>query len=256
MVKVVMSGNYDGKPLEVLGNLIQERQRILNESAQDAVIATGINALMSLRTLTKVAKKHIPRKDVHFGREDPRYITGTRGKATGKVFRRVVVGRWKDGAKRNFTRWQEVKSGVSYTKRGKLRVKRATRAELVAAWNRWGSIRNRGLARRALGVAMNRLSTRNVVDPLDSRTARIAQANVRVRTVKLGQQSHMQTFVLEIRDGLGYAQQALRGGSAAVDLALKKAANRVAGRLCKVAEEKFGKRIATPFPEVKKRRVA
>lgn len=241
VVRVNMTANYEGKPLAVLSDLIRQRQKYLGESAQDAVIATGIDALLSIRALTKVAKKRIPKSDVRFGREDPQYITGTRGKATGHLFRRVVVGRWKNGAKRNLVRWQHV-DGIA-------KDRRASAKELSAAWNRFGTINNRGLAKNALGVAMNRLSTRNKVDPLNSRTARIAQANVGVRSYGTGNQ-----FVLEIHDKLGYAQQALRGGSAAVDLALKRAANKIAGRLCKVAEKKFGEKIISPFPEVKKRR--
>lgn len=249
MVAVTMTGTYEGKPLEVLGNLIEERKRILGESAEDAVVATGIDALISLRALTKTAKKMIPKADVQFGREEPKYITGTRGKITGRIFRRVLVGRWKDGEKKNFVRWQECYN-YRHTKKGKLRVRRATSAERTAAWQRWGRIANRGLAKRVLGLAMNSISTRKVpLGPAKARLARIAAASVSVTSSGAGS-----SFVLMIGDKLGYAQQALKGGPAAVELALQKAANKIAGRLCKVADKKFGEKIQTPFPEVKKRR--
>lgn len=242
MVGVTMTGTYEGKPLEVLGKLIEERKRVLGESAEDAVVATGIDALISLRALTKTAKKMIPKADVRFGREDPQYITGTRGKSIGKLFRRTLVKRWSNGRQTQTVRWQRVESMA--------KDRRATSADLTAAWKRFGKIRNRGLARRALGVAMNRLSTRNVaLGQADMRLARLANASVAV--VKSGTNS---SFSLRISDNLGYAQQALKGGPAAVELALQKAANKVAGRLCKVAEKKFGERISTPFPEVKDRR--
>lgn len=250
MVGVTMSGTYEGKPLQVLGKLIEERKRILGESAEDAVVATGIDALISLRALTKMAKKMIPKSDVRFGHENPKYITGTKGKSAGKVFRRVVVGRWKDGEKKNRVRWQECKN-VRVTKRGKVRVLRATSAERTAAWERWGKIGNRGLAKRALGLAMMRISTKNAgLERVKARAARIAEANVSVASSGAGTR-----FVLMIKDKLGYAQQALKNGPASVELALQKAANRIAGRLCKVAEKKFGEKIQTPFPEVKKRKV-
>lgn len=251
MVNVTMSANYDGKPLAVLADLIKERQRILGESAEDAVVATGIDALVSLRALTRVARKMIPKSDVRFGREEPRYITGSRNLTAGRVFRRVLVGRWKNGEKRNAVRWQEC-YGYRHTKSGKLRVERATARERNVAWMRWGRIANRGLAQRVLGLAMNALSTRKAdLGPAKARLARIAEAHCLVE--KFGA---LDTFTLEIRDTLGYALAALKGGSASVDLALQKSANKIAGRLAKVAEKKFGEKIATPFPEVRQRRAS
>lgn len=239
MVKVNIAGNYDGKPLAVLSDLIKERQRILGESAQDAVIATGIDALLSLRALTRVAPKTIPKRDVRFGKSDPKYVTYPRG-----TYRRTIVTRWRKGERVNLIKWQKIEGR---TKRGK---PRATSADRQAAWERWGKVIYSGLARRALGLAMNRLSTRQVKsERVNMRLSRIASANVAVRKVDA-----CGVFILNIRDNLGYAVQALRGGQAAVDLALKRAANKIAGRLCRVAERKFGERIATPFPEVRKRR--
>lgn len=247
MVSVTMNANYDGQPLTVLADLIKERQRILGESAEDAVIATGIDALISLRALTRIAKAMIPKSDVRFGREKPKWIMATRGRNAGKPLRRVVVGRWRNGVKKNATHWQPA-SSYSFTKRGKPKVKHATAEERTAAWNRWGRITNRGLAKRVLGLAMKQLSTRNVdLGAANARLARIAQANVRV--YKTGSADR---FALDIRDSLGYALAALKGGSASVDLALQRAANKIAGRLCKASEKKFGVKVETPFPEVRK----
>ena len=241
MVRVKMTANYEGKPLSVLGDLIKERQRILGESAQDAVIATGIDALVSLRALTRVVPKTIPKRDVRFGKSDPQYVTYPRG-----TYRRTVVTRWRKGERVNLVKWQKIEGR---TKRGK---PRATSADRQAAWERWGKVIYSGLARRALGLAMHRLSTRQVKsERVNMRLSRIASANIKVRTANAGG-----VFALNIRDNLGYAVPALRGGYAAIDLALKKAANKVAGRLSKVAEKKFGERIVSPFPEVKKRRAS
>lgn len=239
VVRVNMTANYDGKPLAVLSDLIRQRQKYLGESAADAVVATGIDALNSLRALTRVAPKTIPKKDVVFGKSDPQYMTYPRG-----TYRRVVVTRWLGGKRVNIIKWQRIEGT---TKRGK---PRATSADRRAAWERWGKVRYSGLARRALGLAMNHLSTRQVKsERADMRLSRIASANVAVRKMTAGG-----AFVLDIRDNLGYAVQALRGGQAAIDLAMKRAANKIAGRLCRVAEKKFGERIATPFPEVRQRR--
>lgn len=248
MVAVDIAADYDGAPLSVLSDLIRQRQKYLGESAADAVVATGIDALNSLRALTKVAGKMIPRSDVRFGRSDPQYITGTKGSTMGFLLRRVVYKRWFNNKHTTFNYWQVVNNAKT-DRHGNIRV-RATGKDLTAAWHRVGRIKNRGLARRALGIAMNRLSTRQVKDErADMRLARIAAANVMVRKTDAGG-----SFMLQIRDGLGYAVQALQGGPASIDLALKRAANKIAGRLCKVAERKFGERVATPFPEVKGRR--
>ena len=239
MVAVDIAADYEGKPLSVLSDLIRDRQKYLGESAADAVIATGIDALNSMRALTRVAPRTIPRRDVRWGKTNPKYYTGAIGS-----FRRTVVTRWRNGRRVNIIKWMKVEGT---TKRGK---PRATSADRRRAWDIWGKVKTSGLARRALGIAMNRLSTRQVKDDrTNMRLARIAAANVMVRKTDTGG-----SFMLQIRDGLGYAVQALQGGTSSIDLALKRAANKIAGRLCKAAERKFGERVPTPFPEVKGRR--
>lgn len=239
---VEINGTYEGKPLEVLAGLIRERQRILGETAEDAVVATGIDALISLRALTKVSGKMIPKADVRFGVENPQYITGTRGSATGKLLRRTLVKRWSGGRQNQSVRWFKIEQEA----------KSRPKADLSAAWHRYGNIKNRGLARRALGLLMNRISTRQVaLGPADARLARIAAGHVEVR-----RRGGRDLFVLEVVDSLGYATAALKGGPSAVELAVQRAANKIAGRLAKVADKKFGEKIPTPFPEVKKRRSA
>lgn len=47
----------DGKPLEALRALLQKRREILGESSEDAVVATAITVIKSLRADTKVAPK-------------------------------------------------------------------------------------------------------------------------------------------------------------------------------------------------------
>ena len=238
MVAVNISANYEGRPLQVLGNLIKERQRILGESAEDALVATGIDALVSLRALTRAAPQSVPKGDVAFSHDEPKYVTYPKGS-----YRRMIVRRWRDGKHVTKIKWQRVRN---FTGTGK---PKATQQERLEAWRRWGTINNAGLAKRALGVAMNKLSTRNVADNSNVRLSRIARANVRVMQYRQGP-----LMTLEIVDRLNYALAALKGGAASVDLALQRAANKIAGRLCKVAEAKLGETIATPFPEVKNRK--
>lgn len=240
MVALNVSATFEGKPLSVLGDLIDQRQRLLGESAEDAVVATGIDALLSLRALTRTAPRAIPRADVRFGREEPQYETYPRG-----TYRRMVITRWRNGKRVNLVKWQKIE-GVTKTGRP-----RATAEDRRRAWQRWGKIGNRGLAKYALSVAMNKLSTRGVADKLSVRTSKLAEANVFVR-----KHGGAGAFFLEVHDAINYAALALKGGPGAVDVALAKAANKIAGRLSKVASAKFGEKIPTPFPEVKQRKAS
>ena len=243
VVGVTCNATFDGKPLSVLTDLLAERQRILGESVQDAVVATGIDALVSLRALTKIAPKRIPKADVRFGETEPKYITGTKGKATGQLFRRTLVKRWRNGRQVQLVKWQRV-DGIAKNRR-------ASAKELSAAWQAWGKINQRGLAKAALGIAMKSISTRNAADSVTPRALRLAHANVSVRKNGYGNM-----FRLVIHDSLDYAALALKGGPAAVNLALQRAANKIAGRLSKVAEKRLGEKIPTPFPEVLQRRAS
>ena len=65
-------------------------------------------------------------------------------------------------------------------------------------------------------------------------------------------------FELTIHDKLGYSVAALRGGRSAVDVALMKAANKIAGRITQhlKAHGNLDEAVPTPFPEVKRRRSA
>jgi hypothetical protein len=53
MVVPVVDMTYNGKPVEVLMQLIDKRRKILGELGRDAVIATAITVLKSLRAQTK-----------------------------------------------------------------------------------------------------------------------------------------------------------------------------------------------------------
>lgn len=237
-----MSANYAGRPLSVLSSLIRERGRILKESAKDAVIATGIDALVSLRALTKTAPKKRRRGEYlaepYTGREKPHYLTKPGGR---------VMHRW------NYTLHPGTTDERRYVKyidsvrnrRNKANLS-AERRDLVA---RMAKIKHRGLAKWALGVAMNKLSTRPVIDKVNVETSKLANAKALVS--KSGNDN---MFMLQIVSALDYSVAALKNGSNDVDLALKRAANKIAGRLSKVAEKTLGERIATPFPEVRQRR--
>lgn len=114
---------------------------------------------------------------------------------------------------------------------------------------RFGKIakRNMGLGQETLTVAMRRMSTRNTKSgALGKRAKHIAQEWVNVVETDGGDTS----YTLEVVDNLCYAIDALKGGEATIDLALKSAANRIAGRLRHMANYAFDEDLKTPFPEV------
>ena len=53
MVAPTISMTYEGKPMSVLNNLIEKRQKYLGETVRDSVIATAILCVKSLRARTK-----------------------------------------------------------------------------------------------------------------------------------------------------------------------------------------------------------
>ena len=108
------------------------------------------------------------------------------------------------------------------------------------------------MGKTALGFAMARLSTKSQPVEADGPKAhRIAADAISITTSGEGGE-----FSLAVRDGLRYSLLALKGGSSAIDLAMAKAANKIAGRLAKWQEKHFfsGERIETPFPEIVTRR--
>lgn len=60
MIAPTSNLTYEGKPLSVLENLIEKRQKLLGETVKESVIATAITVVKSLRAATKIAPKKAP----------------------------------------------------------------------------------------------------------------------------------------------------------------------------------------------------
>lgn len=244
------------RPLEALADLIEKRQKWFGESAEDAVIATAIDVLGSLRTLSRSAKnrrstrpKVVRRTDLvasYFGgRKNPRR---TLRSTTGARVPAKRVKWFSEGVKNGDLKVFEVTPEhlgvkpylvVAQTQRD------AKRFENRAAVRRMAQYGN--LAKWAFGVAMNKLSTRSVSDNL---TGEARQAGSRLSFV--GKRRSGEAFEVAVSDRLDYAAKALRGDMAAVDVACMKAANKIAGRLIHRFGDLLGEGFATPFPEVRR----
>ena len=256
MIDISINGTYEGKPLAVLGDLIAARQRLLGESTQDAVVATGIDALNSLRRLTRTAygKK---RADVDIRRVADVEFSFTRsGGSVRPCLRRGGVRI--DAPFYNLTNRGNEKSAKVFfvtPKHANVRphyvvaLSAADVKQYEARLLQKRVARHGGLARLAYSTAMVKLSTRNVAERGSALARLKASRLATARTFTAGN-----VFTLEFNDSLNYARSALKGGAAAIPLALKRAANKIAGRLAQVAKRKFNATIPTPFPEVKQRR--
>ena len=115
------------------------------------------------------------------------------------------------------------------------------------------AVRQMGLAITACDNVLAKTSTRPPKAPKIGRRAR----KTAERETFVIENIHGNVYTLDIRDNISYAQLAIRGGKASVDLALKKAANKIAGLIQhKCKNLLFEGEVETPFPEVRRRRKA
>ena len=275
MIKPSVKATYEGKPLSVLSELIQIRQKWLHEGYKDAVAATAINALRSIRTVTT---SHYGKNVVHVGNSN---ISISRRNDIHPSFRgaaRKRCFRAGSSASRNARvvdlgshcvqlvppddkAW--LHSSVWTVKLSKEQSERwfhqpaqfyvaATSEDVVVAYlqKRCGRIANRhaGMARAVLGAAMAMLSTLPpAISNVGSRVSRLMRKYVLASTM-----DHGDTYSVRVGSELSYAVDAVKGGMAGVSDALKRAANKVAGLLRHKAASKLSNELSTPFPEVRR----
>ena len=267
-------------PLAQLSELIGYRQQVLKESLRDAVVACAIDALVSIRAATRKAKPSAPTNpeitlapeyvpSVHVDEEQlpTSWLVG----CVRANVRRIPCLRDPSGKRikpPHSVRW--VSPRAKFRQLHVFRVKpehERDRPWLAVARNQSDALRaenerskrrkqqHGGLARVALSLCMKSLSTKNV-----------PQDNVTEESEKLGTKfSDVQHVIeqngeygLHITDHLEYARLALQGGQGAVDDAIKRACNKVAGLLMHYQSQKglsvLPAQFGTPFPEVMRRR--
>lgn len=247
-----------GRPAEALARLLEQRARWLKESSEQSVRAIAIDVLVSLRALTAQAK---PKKteiklestDLRFSVDraggtkrpclrrgksrvnlgaDERLVTASKGRLT-------LVYKWRDVNRKKPKTWyiactsQKDAMNWAYAK-----VKK--RAESA-----------KGLARTALGLLMKGSGSKTAPAPeAGSYGVQTAQGLTRVTLSQNGNQ-----FGLKAEDLLDYAKLALKGGDAAIDTAMMKAANKATGLINQKCKNLLMfQKLDTPFPEVVQRR--
>ena len=110
----------------------------------------------------------------------------------------------------------------------------------------------RGLAKATLGFAMAAVSNGGSIGLNATSAKSIKAAKMAAKVYESGGISDG-SYRVSITDALDYSRLALKSGAGAVERAMMKAANSIAGRLSKVASTRLGEGIKTPFPEVKGR---
>jgi hypothetical protein len=267
---MTIKANADGRTLAVLGELIEKRVKALKNSMSEAVIATAINILTSLKSATRKAPLK-PKKTMYTIELTP-YVAGW--KREGGKFRRVVRSSEKGGTLQDVTAHCRNCAGQHYIRGERVKVYKATianthmnRREYYAfatskkqAENYFKSIVERvlkkesGMAKYVLGIAQAKVSNRPMKDekPHGAKQWQIAHEAGIINIDESGFSSGVVHF--SFTDDLEYSVGALRGGRDALTVAMKKAANRTAGMIHKAYKDRrFNEDVQTPFPEVQRR---
>ncbi len=275
MISPTVKATYEGKPLSVLNDLIEKRKQWLNETYKDSIVATAITALRSIRALTLThygkSEVYVPsdvvtirRADIHpsfTGKEHKRCFRA--GALPTKNAPRVDLGThcvqlvppgdraWSRASvwivklsKSQLERWPNVRPELYI-------VATSQEAALNYAKSKFGKIAKRqaGLARAVLTSLMSKLSTR---PPASERYgAHVAKLIKRFGFVS--EKDSDKTFSVHIESRLLYALDAVKGKASGVTNALKSAANKIVGLINHTAGAKLDEKLATPFPEVKRK---
>lgn len=273
MIQPKIDLTYNDKPISVLSQLIEKRKQLLGETTRDAVVATAITVLKSLRADTKIAPKAA--RTESFKITDTGWVGGW--ERVGNKFHRVVRTSDDRYAPKVAGIFPVNNAGQHYERGEKVKVfKIEPLNDTTMQWNKtkhkgcWyvfarseGIARQfaklhmtkrinsyRGLAKTTLGFAMAAVSTRGTfaAEVTTAKSLRAAQA---AATVYKGGDIGS-NYTITIIDALRYSALAMKSGKNAVQRAMMKAANSIAGRLSKVASAKLNEQIQTPFPEIKK----
>ena len=252
------TATFDGKPMDVLNELLKRRSEIMNEAVRDATAAVGINALISIRATTADARN---KKKYEILVEDTGWYGGF-SKALNKPCVRDGVSPYskridglgkvvflthgikKQSDKHVFKVTQEkaeVKPFYIVCATSNIAMNYAIKATQHRI-ERFGT-----LGKNALGVAMQKLAGSSKLG--GSAQSQTTASSVSTVEITDGNQE----YSVVITDNLEYATSAA-GGEAAIETALKKAANKVAGILKHCASHDLKEDFETPFPEVKKRK--
>lgn len=262
-VKIEMTA--DGKPIAALQNLIAQRMKYTNETAKQALAACAIQILISLRSVTAVAKAEKPKVEAVDSLYPSFYKNGKHS---------VPCLRFKGSNARYETKgvrilWPPKGTQLKFCQVFSfVHTREKPRECLVVAFSAKTAkamaqeyIRKRiehykGLAKLALGKLMNKaaITSRPINDVTTEDAKKVANEVSDAYAEGLGD-GKKGRYSLTCEDNLDYAMDALKGGQAAFNLACAKAANKIASVIKqKVADKILAPNIETPFPDVRSRK--
>lgn len=254
--KVSVEGVGSSKDaLETLNQLIKKRSEQLHQTTFQATAATMVNALKSIRQTTMDAKK---KKRFNIVIEQTPYYVGfsnseqkpcLRSAPSPKAPKVTVQGRvvyLTRGIINPLVNAHVYK--VTQEKPAKTQLYIACMNEKIAEEYALKATRHRidtsgTLAKDAIGVAIGRVAEKSF--KLEGKS----KSSTRVATVSEHRSGGQ--YTLRVDDNLDYSTEALKGGEAAVEVALQKAANKCYGILAHLAGIDFTAKFPEkPFPEV------
>lgn len=264
MFAPTVSMTYKKQPLEVLNQLIEKRRQYIADCARDAVLGTAITALVSIRAITKDARKR-KRLDNAFSVEDTGYYGGY-SNSEHKCCVRQGIGKWSPKVQMDapvlFPRRiqnarQYLKHIYRVTTTRKLRGKEIGRYYICAYSEAEAADRERklikksiyrtgGLALNVLGSLMKNSSSQNPPHPEGSAYAQMLGEKFGV--VSKGEAPD--GFFCEVVDTLNYAVSAVKGREGGINLALMRAANKISGMIRHHWHTPLDHDVGTPFPEI------
>lgn len=248
-------------------DILALRMKYMNESSRGSVAACAIDVLRSIRTITKVAKPSGIKVEV---REDTslRASVSTKGKLKTFTIRyagsplkyageEAIVNRMPKGLKNDA--YHLFRFTDTFNKEPKSYIivaptisdaKKIAKQIVVRR-----AMRYSGLAKRAIGVLMFKTNTKKVNDGrLNPGVENVAMMNTRKKEQVKKSENGNGIYSLTLYDDLEYALEAIRGGQSAVDIAMKKAMNKIVSIINRKIDKKGfleNEKIEVPFPELR-----
>lgn len=252
------------RPLEALTKLLNERNKWLGETAEQACTATMLDVLVSLRVETWTAT---PRKyEAEINMDSTNFIPScTMRKGSKPIFcLRLGKARYtpkpherirratQDLKNTQVWRWYDFKNGKDGRPKEWLIVAHSKAEAVKWAFERIKKRvqRYKGLAKNAMSVLMMKSGSKTA-SQFDNAEAQ-SKANEMTTVERFG---NGREFKITVHDLLNYAKLAMNDAENSINTAMMKAANKIASVInTKCKRLLFFEKIPTPFPEVRKRR--
>jgi len=227
---VSVSASIDAASVSAFSSALAEYQKTMKKDAETAPRIAAIMVCKSLRARTKVAKKNKGMK-VIVSNDSPKWITYKNGQKLAAPLRRWKVTLTDRG--KTFTKY--VYAGTMSEMKQQLRLLVGTNYyPLDASGNglkKKGGVR--GLAKKSWGWVMHNIYNGDAPDTPWQRRNRD-----RRNPKDAAKESMSRPFLAIISNRLGYAMDALKGGTVSINEAIEKATNSI---LKRVKTRNFGR---------------